>query len=188
MRIGLAFKVFFKALAGGKSADALQAALQEQGDGRRSLPSPDSVVDKKVDKPAPVVVQAPARSDALTLLSALQREARLIDLVQEPLDQYGDAQVGAAARDVLRDTKKVLDRICGIQPLLNESEGTKIDLPDSISPMRWRLSGSQGSASGPRRATVVHPGWKAAFCQLPKWTGTEDDALVLTPAEVEIVN
>lgn len=188
MRIGLAFKVFFKALAGGKSADALQAALLEQGDGRRSLPSPESVIEKKVDKPAPVVVQAPARSDALTLLSALQREARFIDLVQEPLEQYGDAQVGAAARDVLRDTKKVLDRICGIQPLLNESEGTKIDLPESVSPMRWRLSGSQGSANGARRATIVHPGWKASFCQLPKWTGSDEDALVLTPAEVELGN
>ena len=38
--------------------------------------------------PAPQTKSAPKRNDALTLLAALQREARLIDLVQEPLGDY----------------------------------------------------------------------------------------------------
>lgn len=185
MRIGLAFQLFFKALAGGKTADALQAVLQgksvESKPAAAGLPSPEAKATaepKPVPKPA-----APSQSEAITLLATLQREARLIDLVQEPLEQYPDAQVGAAARDVLRDTRKVLERICGIKPLLSEVEGTKVDVPADASPMRWKIS---GSASAAKRGVVVHPGWQATQCQLPQWNGTTADALVIAPAEVDL--
>ena len=56
----------------------------------------------------PAAEPAPRRSDAITLLAALQREARFVDLVQEPLGEYSDDQIGAAARDVLRDCREVL--------------------------------------------------------------------------------
>ena len=54
--------------------------------------------------------------EALTLLAALQREARFVDLVQESLDAYTDAQIGGAARDVLRDCRKTLDRMFALKP------------------------------------------------------------------------
>ena len=147
MRIGLAFQLFFKALAGGKTADDLQSVLQgkvsDSKTAAASLPAPEpKVVTESKPVPKPVT---PIQSEAITLLATLQREARLIDLVQEPLEQYPDAQVGAAARDVLRDTRKVLERVCGIKPLLPETEGNKVDLPTDASPMRWKIT---GSASG----------------------------------------
>jgi len=179
VRIGLAFQVFFKALAGGKTADALQAALQGKLVAAESspakLPPPET-------KPIPPKPAPPTQSEAIALLATLQREARLIDLVQEPLEQYPDAQVGAAARDVLRDTRKVLERVCGIMPLLVETEGTAIELPADTSPMRWKISGTAGNN---KRATVIHPGWQVTHCQLPQWNGSAADALVLAPAEVE---
>lgn len=183
MRIGLAFQLFFKALAGGKTADDLQAVLQGKSVESKpaNLPSPEvkpAPEPKPIPKPAP-----PPQSEAITLLATLQREARLIDLVQEPLEQYPDAQVGAAARDVLRDTRKVLERICGIQPLLAEAEGTKVEVPADASPMRWKISGAFSTS---KRGTVVHPGWQATRCQLPQWNGTTADALVIAPAEVDI--
>lgn len=185
MRIGLAFQLFFKALAGGKTADDLQAVLQgkvsDSKTAAASLPAPEPKVvteSKPVTKPV-----TPIQSEAITLLATLQREARLIDLVQEPLEQYPDAQVGAAARDVLRDTRKVLERVCGIKPLLPETEGNKVDLPTDASPMRWKIT---GSASGNKRGVVVHPGWQATHCQLPQWNGNAVDALVIAPAEVDL--
>jgi len=185
VRIGLAFRLFFKALAGGKTADDLQAVLQ----GKPALSSPSAAsLPGPVERPAPEPKPAPkpaapAQSEAITLLATLQREARLIDLVQEPLDQYPDAQVGAAARDVLRDTRKTLERICGIQPLLPETEGAQVDVPADASPMRWKIS---GASSASKRGTIVHPGWQATRCQLPQWNGTAADAVVIAPAEVDI--
>lgn len=179
--MGLAFRLFFKALAGGKTADDLQAVLQGKSVDSKpitpSLPPPESRV---APEPKPV---ARSQNDAITLLATLQREARLLDLVQEPLEQYPDAQVGAAARDVLRDTRKVLDRICGIKPLLSESEGSRVDIPVDASPMRWKISGASASS---KQGTVVHPGWQATHCQLPQWNGTTADALVIAPAEVDL--
>ena len=69
----------------------------------------------------PVAAKKPpkaARSEAITLLATLQREARFVDFIKEPLDGYSDAQIGAAARDVHRDCGKVLDRLFAIQSLV----------------------------------------------------------------------
>ena len=61
--------------------------------------------------PIPLVPKPPARSEAITLLAALQREARFVDFIQESLAGYTDAQIGAAARDVHRDCGTVLKRM-----------------------------------------------------------------------------
>ncbi|MEQ1828423.1 MAG: DUF2760 domain-containing protein, partial [Pirellula sp.] len=124
---------------------------------------------------------AAPRSDALTLLSTLQREARLLDLVCESIDEYSDAQIGAAARDVLRDSRKTLDRMFGLKPLLVSREGDTIEIPADHSPMRWRIVGKESS----RQGTLSHCGWQATKTELPQWSGNADDALVIAAAEVE---
>ena len=116
------------------------------------------------------------------MISSLQREARFLDLVQEPLDGYSDAQVGAAARDVLRDTAKTLNRFFGIQKLVSTPEGEQLDLPKDASAARWRIAGPHPSGT---RVTLVHAGWQATQCNIPQWTGLAQDAMVLAPAEVE---
>ena len=63
------------------------------------------------------------RSDAITLLATLQREARFVDIVSEPLDGYSDAQIGAAARDVLRESGKVLNRLFSLKRVVDAEEG-----------------------------------------------------------------
>jgi hypothetical protein len=116
----------------------------------------------------------------LTLLSTLQREARLLDLVGESLDQYSDAQIGAAARDVLRDTKKSLDRMLGIKPLVEGIDGDKVEIPDAASSMRWKIIGTSA-----KQGTLVHHGWVASRVEIPDWHGASTDSLVLNAAEVE---
>lgn len=170
MAIGTAFKAFFAALTNSEKSKQIDKVLSGQ------IESPKIEPKKEAPKPA-----APVRSEALTLLSTLQREARLLDLVQEPLDQFEDSQIGAAAREVLRDSKKVLDRLFEIQPLASEDEGEQISVPESASPNKFRPVGGE-SGTG----TVAHRGWRASKCELPKWTGNSSEAKILAPTEVEI--
>ena len=186
MRLFFAFRVFFVVLFRRDSAsrihDLLESDLTAIGSVDTPKLPPPSESKAITSKPStPALSKSARRSEALTLLSALQRESRLLDLVSESLDQYNDAQIGAAARDVLRDTKKSLDRMFGIQHLIESPEGEAIEIPNDASPARWRIV---GKGSG-QRGTLSHAGWKATKMDMPMWSGGADDALVIAAAEVE---
>ena len=70
--------------------------------------------------PAP---KPPERSEAITLLATLQREARFVDFIQESLAAYSDAQIGAAVRDVHRDCAAVLKRLFELRPAVRDDAG-----------------------------------------------------------------
>ena len=120
-----------------------------------------------------------------TLLAALQREARFVDLVQEPLENYEDAQIGAAARDVLRDCRGVLQRLFAIEPLLSQEEGSAVEVRPGYDAGQFRLTGSI-AGEPPFQGRLMHHGWRAAQCQLPVWTGSRESARVIAAAEVEV--
>ena len=126
-----------------------------------------------------------ARSEAITLLATLQREARFVDFIKEPLDSYSDAQIGAAVRDVHRDCGKVLDRLFAIQSMVNQEEGSPIEVPPGFDAGRYRLTGNV-VGDPPFRGSLVHHGWEAAEVQLPAWSGTQLSARVVAPVEVEL--
>lgn len=191
MRILLALRAFFAVLFNKERAIAFEKLLSPGGPpsepARLSKETkisaePESTTTPTITnaKKVPQTTAKASRSDALTLLSTLQREARLVDLIQESLDSYSDAQIGAAARDVLRDSKKCLQQSFGIKPLLDQTEGDSVSIPDAPSPIRWRLLGSPASSG-----RVVHPGWTATHCNLPTWSGNPEDQWVLSAAEVE---
>ncbi|WP_236695925.1 DUF2760 domain-containing protein [Rhodopirellula islandica] len=123
-----------------------------------------------------------AQSDAVTLLAALQRDARLVDLIHENLDQYADDQVGAAARPCLKQCRQTLDRLLGIVPLVEVGDGQVLPVDASTSSARLRWV---GESSGASQGKVVHHGWVATQVQLPAWSGSADDALVIAPAQVQ---
>ena len=174
-RIFLAFRAFFAVLF--SSATAEQAKrLFTVGAVTGPAPTP---------KPKPSAPKPPARSDAITLLAALQREARFVDFVQEPLTGYSDAQIGAAARDVHRNCGIVLERFFALQPTIDKAEGDEVDLPAGFDPARWRLTGNV-TGEPPFHGRLVHPGWEATVCQLPIWSGNAAAAHVVGPAEVEL--
>lgn len=178
-RLFLAFRVFFAILfsaeVGTRVAGLLAAPAAE--------PAPPAKPEPTAARPKPTPPKQ-QRSEALTLLATLQREARFVDLVQEPLDQYQDAQIGAAARDVLRDCQKVLERLFALQPLLSEGEGATIEVPAGYDPQRFRVVGNV-SANPPLRGKLVHHGWTAAKCEMPVWTGSAESLLIVAAAEVE---
>lgn len=139
-------------------------------------PAPKPVTTKQIES---------GRSDAISLLSSLQREARLIDLIHESLDAYSDAQVGTAARDVLRDSRKVLDRMFSLAPLTDAEDGHTVTTPQPFDPAAWRLTGNV-AGEAPYTGQVMHHGWKATRCDVPKFTGDPSAALIVAPAEIEL--
>ncbi len=175
MRIGLAFRVFFRALSDAAFAARVTPLLA--GD------TPAITGEKpKAEKP---VKKAADRSDAITLLATLQREARLVDMVKEPLSNYSDAQVGAAARDVLRDCGQVLERLFGLTPLVDQEDGSDVEVPVGYDAGRFRLTGNV-AGEPPFHGRLVHHGWVATRCEVPTWTGSKQAEMVVAPEEVEV--
>ena len=186
MRLFFALRVFFVVLFRRDSASQIHDLLDVDSTAigvdvtpKLSAPPESKAITSK--PPTPPLSKSARRSEALTLLSALQRESRLLDLVCDSLDQYNDAQIGAAARDVLRDTRKSLDRMFGLQHLVDSPEGEAIEVPNDASPILWRIVGNESS----QRGTLIHAGWKATKMDMPTWSGGDGDALVIAAAEVE---
>ena len=79
--------------------------------------------------PAPIPQpQLAPETAALQLLGLLQREARFIDFVQEDVQAYGDAEIGAAARVVHEGCRKVLREHFTFEPVRAEAEGSRLTL------------------------------------------------------------
>jgi hypothetical protein len=142
-----------------------------------------------VAAPAPAPVRpvtppqaASGRSDALSLLAALQREGRLLDFLQEPIDGYADAQVGAAVRDIHRNCAAVIERQFAVRPVLDQPEGSSVTINQPVGP-QIRLTGAAAGAAG-STGRLVHPGWQATKCELPLWQGDAAAAKILAPAEI----
>ena len=156
--LGLAFKAFFTVL---KNGELVPAA------------------------PAEPVEMKPARSEALTLLAALQREARLVDFLMEPLDTCTDQQIGAAVRDIQKDSRSVLERMFALEPLRSESEGSSLTVPAGFDSAEFKLTGNV-AGSAPYQGELMHPGWKAAQTDVPVWNGNSESSAIVAPAEIEI--
>ena len=178
MKLGLAFQIFFRTLANKETAEAVAQLLA--GD-QPTLPTPKQSEPLKPEPPKAKVI----RSEALTLLATLQREARLIDFLKESLESYTDEQIGAAVRDIHRDSGAALERLYAIRPAAEHGEGEAITLATGFSATRFRLVGNV-EGEGPFHGAVTHHGWQATRCETPSWQGTEADALVLAPVEVEV--
>ena len=179
--IGTAFRAFFKVLVDRAVAEQVAAVLNRQALPKVTTQEPPKQQPAE-SKPVPA---APKRSDAVTLLAALQREARLVDLIQEDLSGYSDEQVGAAARNVLRDSAGVLSRFFTLKRVADAAEGEPLDVPAGYDPGRFQLVGTV-SGSPPYRGRLAHAGWQATSVALPAWTGSREAAMVIAPAEVEV--
>ena len=177
MKLGIAIKAFFKILFDEQMAAQMKCLLA--GQPLVSGPDPETA-DKPPQRPAQPQ-QRPARDPAVNVLAALQREARLVDLVNEDLSQYSDAQVGAAARPCLQQCASVLTRLFDLQPVVDASDGEMIDVESGVSPLRYQWIGEGTAESG----KLIHHGWQANKVELPAWSGEVADANVIAPAQVE---
>jgi hypothetical protein len=115
----------------------------------------------------------------------LQREARFVDFIKEPLGGYSDAQIGAVARDVHRDCAAVVDRLFALVPIVAQEEGTATEVPSGFDSGRFQLTGNV-AGDPPFHGRLAHHGWEATKCEVPAWSGKEASARVVAPAEVEL--
>lgn len=177
MKLIFAIKIFFKLLGNKEFVEDVSRLLR--GGFSPALPEPE------MPPIPPTPPEHPARSEAITLLAALQREGRFVDFAKENLTPYSDAQIGAAVRDVHKGCAKALERMFGILPVLEQPEGAKIDIsPETAGDMVTLVGNVAGTP--PYRGTIQHAGWKISKCELPQWTGNEASVNLIDAAEVEV--
>jgi hypothetical protein len=177
-RVWIAIRLFFAALFHADVAAEAERILDGAG-------PPGQADERPVPKPAVVKPETAARSDAVTLLATLQREARFVDFIKESLAGYSDAQIGAVARDVHRDCGPVLDRLFAIRPVVEDAEGAAVEVPAGFDAGCYRLSGNV-TGEPPFRGLLRHHGWEATCLELPSWSGSEAAARTVAPVEVEL--
>lgn len=187
-RFGLAFKAFFRVFNDATFADEVRRLLDGTAAPRQPAVAAPAVKPTTPAVPAPAPAPqklAAKRSEALTLLAVLQREARLVDFLKEGIAGYPDDQVGAAVREIHRDAAAALDRMFALTPVRAEAEGAGVAVPAGYDAGRVRLVGNVTGAP-PHAGTLAHAGWEATKVELPEWGGTDASATVVAPAEVEL--
>lgn len=149
---------------------------------RSATPAPTAVVEAI---PVPEVPKGPPpETSALRLLALLQREARFIDFISENIDDYDDAQVGAAVRQIHADCSKCLAERVRFERIFKEEEGETVTVAGGFDAAAIRLSGNV-TGEPPFQGTLQHSGWRAVDVRLPVEVG-DGDARVIQPAEVEV--
>ena len=181
-RIWLAIRVFFIMLFNGAFAARVAQLVAER---QLAAPVPEPAETKPQAAKQPFQPKPPLRSDAVTLLASLQREARFLDFIMEPVEAYSDAQIGAAVRDVHRECGKVLTRLMDIQPVATETEGADYEVPAGFDGVKVRLVGNV-AGDPPFHGKLVHPGWQARKVELPAYSGSAAAAKIIAPVEVEL--
>jgi Domain of unknown function (DUF2760) len=135
---------------------------------------------------APPKPQTPAKPSAapLRLLALLQREGRLLDFLLEEIQSYPDAQIGAAVRDIHRQCHAALKEHLDLEPVLQQSEGSTVEIPTGFDPSAVRLTGNV-TGQPPFRGTLQHHGWRVKEIKLAPPSEGQDE-FVLMPAEVDL--
>ena len=132
----------------------------------------------------PLFSKAPTGPD-LRVLAVLQRDGRLVDFLEEEIDGYSDAQIGAAVRDIHRGCRKSLRDYLTIAPVIEAKEEDRVTIPADFDPAAIRLVGNVTGAP-PFAGVLKHHGWRVSSVHLPLLPVARDDTSVLCPAEVEI--
>jgi hypothetical protein len=198
-RLVLAFQCFFLILFGKRLPSAAVRFLPETTAASRPEPAVPRPAEKPVPRPEvarPVADGKPEpdrpkvsatqqhKDGALAMLALLQREGRLVDFLREPLDGFSDADIGAAARDVHRGCRKVLDQHLSLEPVMPGSEEARVTVPKGFDPAEVRLIG-EARGEPPFHGTLRHHGWRVVDARLPALAEGVDRA-VIAPAEVEL--
>ncbi len=118
------------------------------------------------------------------VLGLLQREGRLVDFLQEDIEPYEDAQIGAAVREVHRGCRTVLKDALGLAPVLDAREGAEVEVDEDFDPVSIKLVGNV-HGEPPFRGVLRHCGWRIEEIRLPSRTGAVNSNVV-APAEVEV--
>lgn len=118
------------------------------------------------------------------LFSALQREGRLMDFLQEDLSLYEDGQIGAAVRSVHENCRKTVVRYLSPEPVLKQAEGEAVEITAGFDQQAVKLVGNV-VGQPPFSGILRHRGWQIRSIALPKLSEAQNPNII-APAEVEI--
>lgn len=207
-RLLLAFRCFFAVLLGSRlptellRAPALlppaEPAPSEPAEPAQSAPpqpaEPAAPPPSATTAPLPPVPAPPSaepadagaarRGGAVLLLSILQREGRLVDFLMEDIDDYNDAQIGAAVRDIHRGCRKALGEHLQIAPVRPEPDEAPVRVDEGFDPSHIQMIGNLRGRP-PFHGTLKHHGWIARTVTLPELPPS-CDPLIIKAAEVEV--
>ena len=175
-RFAAAWKAFWSVLGSAERAAAWQALARGE----------EGTAQPPAEPPSPEPDPSAGVADAVYTLALLQREGRLIDFLLEDIDQYADAQVGAAVRQIHANCRQVLIKHFGVARVREESEGDMVDIPPSFDPRHIRIVGKP-AGDPPFRGAVRHHGWRASVVELPA-RHADLDPSIIAPAEVEVTD
>jgi hypothetical protein len=142
-----------------------------------ALAAPAAAVRPVAEKPAP-----PPGAGGLHLLALLQQEGRFVDFIEENIDGYSDADIGAGVRAIHSGCRNALHERMTISRIYAEDDGATVEVDRDYDPALVRLTGNVHGAP-PFRGRLEHGGWRASDVRLPERVG---DPTILTPAEIEI--
>ncbi|MDC0709382.1 DUF2760 domain-containing protein [Stigmatella sp. ncwal1] len=186
-RLWLAFLCFWRVLVSRPFAQAVWPLSESYDSGKlvSGAPPPAALPSPTPPKAAPPALP-PERehASALALLSMLQREGRLVDFLQENVAAFSDAEVGAAARIVHEGCRKVVKQYLTLEPVLPETEGASVTVPQGFDAHRIRLTGNV-AGQPPHAGALKHHGWVTKEVKFPSVSPALDPR-VLAPAEVEL--
>lgn len=188
-RLSLAFGSFFAILGNAELAAGVRRLRNGEtiapAAAPQARPAASAPAAAPVAKPAPApAIEEASPQSALQLLGLLQRNARFVDFVEEDIANYGDADIGAAARLVHEGCRATLREHFTIRPVRSEAEGSRVTIAEGFDATAIRLTGNVVGAA-PYNGTISHRGWRVEDVKLPKLVKS-NDAKVLAPAEVEL--
>jgi hypothetical protein len=184
MRVGTAVMAFWAALLDpdyDRTAGRVSTAHQAPSRSRPAAPPPRPAPQTLA--PAATLDNAPPDS-ALLLLGLFQKEGRLVDFLQEDVSQYGDQDVGAAARIVHTGCRTVLTEYLSVAPVREEPEGSYVTLEPGFDATAIRPTGNV-VGEPPFVGNLVHRGWRVTQVRLPQ-VASGRDLRILAAAEVEL--
>jgi hypothetical protein len=120
---------------------------------------------------------------AVRILAEMQKEGRLIDFLQEDLENYSDEEIGGSVRTIHEGCKKVMDKSLSLEKILDQEEESTCRINKDYDAKSIKLTGRVGDIY-PMKGTLVHPGWKVKEVNLTQKTKATQN--ILAPAEVEI--
>lgn len=153
-------------------------------------PAPSTAKPKSATTPRETEVDRKKRENEnkrffVHLFAVLQREGRLMDFLQEDLDRYEDAQIGAAVRSIHANCKQTVKRYLSPEPVMGQQEGETVKIEAGFDRQAIKLTGNVGDQP-PFTGILRHRGWQLKSVALPKLSETENADLI-APAEVEIL-
>lgn len=144
-----------------------------------------TLTDARFAEKAALGLAPPSTGPDLRVLALLQRDGRLVDFLQEEIDSYDDAQIGAAVRDIHRGCRKALRDYLVLEPVMDGVEEAEVTIPKDFDSGAIRLTGNVTGAP-PFHGVLRHHGWRVASVNLPMFPGDATGGSVIAPAEVEV--